>query len=228
MDIVLENATKIFGATTVINHVSMHLTSGHIYGFQGINGCGKTMLMRLIAGLIYPTSGQVLVNGQPLRGQNSFPPDMGLLLENPAFLEGYTGEKNLAMLAGIRGKIGRTEIHEAMKRVGLDSAGKKRYKKYSLGMKQRLGIACAIMEKPELLILDEPFLSLDEAGVQTVFEIIQRERRRGALVILACHDYETLAALADEIFRITAGSVTKHLVKTPDGVLKEAAWEETR
>lgn len=222
MDIQLENATKIFGATTVINHVNMHLTSGRIYGFQGINGCGKTMLMRLIAGLIYPTSGTVSIDGRPLRGQNSFPPSMGLLIENPAFLDGYTGMENLSMLAGIRGNIGADEISRALERVGLDPTEKKKYKKYSLGMKQWLGIACAIMERPELLILDEPFLSLDEAGVQTVFEIIQQERSRGALVIMACHEYETLVGLADEIFRITAGSITKHLIKAPDGTLKEA------
>lgn len=222
MDIQVNNVSKTFGATTIINNVSLHLTSGHIYGFQGINGCGKTMLMRLIAGLMYPTKGEVVVDGHVLHGQNSFPSNMGLLIENPAFLGGYTGLDNLKMLAGIKGKIGDTEIWDTLVRVGLDPSDKKKYKKYSLGMKQRLGIACAIMEKPELLILDEPFISLDETGVQTVFDIIQQEKARGALVIMACHEYETLASLSDEIFRITAGTITKHLVKAPNGMLKEA------
>lgn len=221
MDIQVNDVSKVFGSTTIINHVSMGLHSGHIYGFQGINGCGKTMLMRLIAGLMYPTTGEVIVDGRVLRGQNSFPPSMGLLIENPAFLGGYTGFENLKMLAGIRDKITDDEIREAIVRVGLDPSGKKKYRKYSLGMKQRLGIACAIMEHPELLILDEPFISLDETGVHTVFKIIQQEKERGALVIMACHEYETLAALADEIFRITAGSITKHLVKAPNGGLEE-------
>lgn len=221
MDIQVNDVSKVFGATTIINHVSMLLASGHIYGFQGINGCGKTMLMRLVAGLMYPTTGEVIVDSRVLRGQNSFPPSMGLLIENPAFLGGYTGFENLKMLAGIRGKITDEEIRESIVRVGLDPTDKKKYRKYSLGMKQRLGIACAIMERPELLILDEPFISLDETGVQTVFEIIKQEKERGALVIMACHEYETLAALADEIFRITAGTVTKHLVKAQNGELKE-------
>ena len=221
MDIQVNDVSKVFGSTTIINHVSMRLHSGHIYGFQGINGCGKTMLMRLIAGLMYPTAGEVIVDGCVLRGQNSFPPSMGLLIENPAFLGGYTGFENLKMLAGISDKIPDEEIRKTIVRVGLDPTDKKKYKKYSLGMKQRLGIACAIMERPELLILDEPFISLDEAGVQTVFEIIKQEKARGALVIMACHEYETLAALADEIFRITAGSITKHLVKAPNGGLEE-------
>ena len=221
MDIQVRDVSKVFGATTIINHVSLQLTSGNIYGFQGINGCGKTMLMRLIAGLMYPTTGEVIVDGCVLHGQNSFPPSMGLLIENPAFLGGYTGFKNLKMLAGIRDKLTDEEIREAIARVGLDPSDKKKYRKYSLGMKQRLGIACAIMERPEFLILDEPFISLDEAGVQTVFEIIQQEKARGALVIMACHEYETLAALADEIFRITAGTVTRHLIKVTSGDLEE-------
>ncbi len=223
MEIQVNDVTKVFGATAVIDHVSLRLTSGHIYGFQGINGCGKTMLMRLIAGLIYPTSGEVVADGRVLRGQNSFPPGMGLLIENPAFLGGYSGFDNLKMLAGIRDSITDDEIRDSITRVGLDPSDKKKYRKYSLGMKQRLGIACSVMERPELLILDEPFLSLDEAGAQTVWEIIRQEKERGALVIMACHDYETLTSLADEIFRITAGAVTKHLVKSPDGTYTEAA-----
>lgn len=223
MDILMNNVTKVFGSTAVIDHVSLQLRSGRIYGFQGINGCGKTMLMRLIAGLIYPTTGEITIDGCILRGQNSFPPSMGLLIENPAFLGGYTGFENLKMLAGIQGKLTDDEIRTAIARVGLDPTDRKKYRKYSLGMKQRLGLACAVMERPELILLDEPFISLDEVGIKTAFDIIRQERERGALIVMACHDYDSLSTLADEIFRITAGAITKHLVKSPTGELKEAS-----
>lgn len=221
MNIIVKDVTKRFGPTTVLDHVNLSLHGGRVYGFQGINGCGKTMLMRLIAGLIYPTEGETLVDGQPLGGQNSFPESMGLLIENPAFLAGYSGYENLSLLADIRRQIAGEDVKRAMGRVGLDPEDKKKYRKYSLGMKQRLGIACAVMEAPELLLLDEPFISLDEEGVAVTRDIIRQERERGALVILACHDYETLVECADEIFRITAGKITRHLVKEPSGQLVE-------
>lgn len=222
MEIRIKDVTKCFGNTTVIRGVNMELHSGKVYGFQGINGCGKTMLMRLIAGLIYPTEGKVEIDGKMLQGQNSFPESMGLLLENPVFLGQYSGYENLSLLGKIRGKIGKDEVKQAIQRVGLDPSDKKKYRKYSLGMKQRLGIACAIMEAPDLLILDEPLISLDEDGIETTLKIIRQEKNRGALVILACHDYEILADVADEIFRLTAGKVTKHFVKKADDSFKEA------
>ena len=132
-------------------------------------------------------------------------------------MNNYSGIRNLEMLAAITDRISRDDVKSAIKRLGLEPKDKKKYRKYSLGMKQRLGIACAIMEKPELLILDEPFISLDEDGVKTVLQIIKDEKARGALIIVACHDYEMLTELADEIFRITAGKVSKHLTKTDEG-----------
>ena len=221
MEITVDNAVKQFGPNTVLDNINLSLQSGNVYGFQGINGCGKTMLMRLIAGLIYPTAGKVCINGKVLKGQNSFPDSMGILIENPAFLNDYSGFQNLKMLASIKGIIGPADIENAIQRVGLDPADKKKYRKYSLGTKQRLGIACAIMEKPDLLILDEPLISLDENGIESVLSIIQEEKRRGALIIMACHDYEALATSADEIFRITAGRITKHLNKTAKGTFEE-------
>ncbi|MGN0249875.1 MAG: ATP-binding cassette domain-containing protein [Oliverpabstia sp.] len=221
MDIVVKNAVKYLGSSMVIDHINLAMHSGQIYGFQGINGCGKTMLMRLIAGLIYPTQGEVIVDGKILHGQNSFPKSMGLLIENPQFLAGYSGYKNLYLLAGIRERIGKEEVKQAMYRVKLDPEDKKKYRKYSLGMKQRLGIACAIMEHPELIILDEPFISLDEEGILDTKEIIRKEKERGAIIILACHDYELLSSTADEIFRLTAGKITKHLIKNEEGKFRE-------
>lgn len=221
MDIVVKDAVKYLGSSMVIDHVNLEMHDGQIYGFQGINGCGKTMLMRLIAGLIYPTYGEIIVDGRILHGQNSFPKSMGLLIENPQFLAGYSGYKNLCLLAGIQGKIGKEEIKQAMRRVKLDPEDKKKYRKYSLGMKQRLGIACAIMEHPDLVILDEPFISLDEEGILDTKKIICKEKERGAIIILACHDYELLSSTADEIFRLTAGKITKHLIKDKEGKFHE-------
>lgn len=213
---------KKIGPSTVLDNINLELHSGFSYGFQGINGCGKTMLMRLIAGLIYPTEGKVVVDGKTLRGHNCFPKSMGLLIENPSFIGNYSGYKNLEMLASINKRISKDDVKDTLRRVGLNPDDSKKFRKYSLGMKQRLGIACAIMEKPDLLILDEPLISLDEDGVETTRQIIIEERKRGALVILACHDYESLAYMTDEIFRITAGRITKHLVKAADGHFLEA------
>jgi ABC-2 type transport system ATP-binding protein len=223
MEIILNQVSKIFRHTTVIDKVNLSLRSGNVYGFQGINGSGKTMLMRLISGLIYPTSGTVTIDGRQLKGQNSFPESMGLLIENPAFLNRYSGYKNLELLAYINRRAGADEIRDSMARVGLDPGEKKKYRKYSLGMKQRLGIACAIMEKPDLIILDEPLNSLDEEGIDKVLRIIQQEKERGALLIIACHDYEALQGMATEIFRLVAGKVVKHLRKGAGGDFSEVS-----
>jgi len=191
----------------------MTLVSGNVYGFQGINGSGKTMLMRLICGLIYPTKGEIVIDGKRLGKEITFPQSVGLLLENPAFLDSYTGFENLEMLASIKNIITREEIHEAITSVGLDPLDKRKYKKFSLGMKQRLGIAAAIMEKPDILILDEPTNSLDSSGVSLVKTILAKERERGAIIILACHDLPVLQDVSDEIFLLGQGKITEHLYK---------------
>lgn len=223
MKIVVDNVTKTFGNTNVIEDMSMEMQSGHVYGFQGINGCGKTMLMRLISGLIHPTKGQIIVDGQALKGENSFPKSMGLLIENPSFLNSYSGYQNLEMLASISGKIKKEDVLLALERVGLSENANKKYGKYSLGMRQRLGIACAIMEQPELILLDEPFISLDETAIDMVANIIRQEKARGALIILACHDYGYLSEASDEIFKIVGGKLAHHLVKDESNVLLEVA-----
>lgn len=223
MNIVVDNVTKTFGNTNVIEDISMEMQSGHVYGFQGINGCGKTMLMRLISGLIHPTKGQVLIDGEALHGENSFPKSMGLLIENPAFLNSYSGYQNLEMLASISGEIGKEEVLLALERVGLSENANKKYGKYSLGMRQRLGIACAIMERPELILLDEPFISLDEAAIDLVADIIRQEKERGALIILACHDYGYLSGASDEIFKLVGGKLAHHLTKGENDVFSEVS-----
>ncbi len=181
------------------------------------------MLMRLISGLIHPTKGQILIDGEALHGENSFPKSMGLLIENPAFLNSYSGYQNLEMLASISGKIGKEEVLRALERVGLSENANKKYGKYSLGMRQRLGIACAIMERPELILLDEPFISLDEAAIDLVADIIRQEKERGALIILACHDYGYLSGASDEIFKLVGGKLAHHLTKGENDVFSEVS-----
>lgn len=208
MSIVFDQVTKVIGGAAVIDHVSCRFPTGQITGLQGVNGSGKTMLLRLIAGLIYPTEGRVVVDGAVLGKDAAFPPSLGVLLEAPAFLPSYTGYDNLRLLAAVKGTAGPQDIEAALARMGLQDARGKKYRKYSLGMKQRLGIAAAILERPGLLLLDEPTNALDESGVELVKAILREERDRGVTVVLASHDGALLEDLAGEIFSLAAGRVT--------------------
>ncbi len=209
MEIIVKSATKYIKKALILDDVNIQLTGGKIYGLKGPNGSGKTMLMRLLCGLIRPTSGEVWIDGKKLGKDMDFPESVGLLIENPAFLPNYTGYENLELLAQIRGKIGAEQICQSLLEVGLDPHDPRRYRKNSLGMKQRLGIAAAIMEQPDLLIVDEPTNALDDSGVEQICTILRRERERGALVVIACHDSLLLETLSDEIYKIYEGKVTK-------------------
>ncbi len=211
-EIAIQNLSKTIKGNAVIQDISMNLKSGVIYGFKGINGSGKTMLMRLICGLIRSTEGEILINGKTLGKDLSFPESVGVFLENPAFLDSYSGFQNLKILASIKAVATDEDIRATLSRVGLSPNDKKKYRKYSLGMKQRLGIAAAIMEKPDIVILDEPTNSLDADGVTLVKQIVQEEKVRGALVILSCHDGALLEGLSDEIFLLERGRLTEHTV----------------
>lgn len=211
-EIAIQNLSKTIKGNAVIQDISMNLKSGVIYGFKGINGSGKTMLMRLICGLIRPTEGEIRINGKTLGKDLSFPESIGVFLENPAFLDSYSGFQNLKILASIKAVATDEDIRATLSRVGLSPNDKKKYRKYSLGMKQRLGIAAAIMEKPDIVILDEPTNSLDADGVTLVKQIVQEEKARGALVILSCHDGELLKGLSDEIFLLECGHLVEHTV----------------
>lgn len=172
--------SKVIRKHTVLDRVSCSMHSGKIYGIQGINGSGKTMLMRVLIGLIHPSSGKVLIDGKELGKELEFPKSIGFLLENPTFLDRYSGYQNLKMLASVKKIISDEEINKVLCLVGLDEeAAKKKYRKYSLGMKQRLGIAAALMEKPDIVILDEPTNALDTSGVELVKEIVRGEKKRG-------------------------------------------------
>ena len=185
--------------------MSLELVSGRVYGLMGPNGSGKTMLMRLACGLILPSSGSVEIDGKRLGRDMDFPESVGLLIESPAFLPSYTGYKNLELLASIKGRVSAEDLRNALRDVGLEPADKRKYRKYSLGMKQRLGLAAAIMEKPDLLILDEPTNALDREGVKLVPELVKREKKRGALVLLTCHDSALLREMSDTIILIEEG-----------------------
>lgn len=207
MKVELKNVSKRLNDVTVLEDISLTLEAGTIYGLKGKNGCGKTMLMRMMAGVIYPTSGTVSIDGEILHKDIATPRSIGVLIENPAFLPGYTGQRNLELLAGLTGKADRTQIAKTMNRVGLDPSDKRTYRKYSLGMKQRLGIACALMECPDLILLDEPINAIDEKGVPKIWEALQEEKQRGVLIVLACHDTEELTSLADQIITIEEGKI---------------------
>ena len=213
MNIKISHVSKTIKNNPVIKDISMELQSGAVYGFKGINGSGKTMLMRLISGLIRPSQGEISMNGKILGKDISFQNSIGVFLENPAFLDAYSGFNNLKLLASIKSVASDEDIRNTLLRVGLDPNSDKKYKKYSLGMKQRLGIAAAIMEKPEIVILDEPTNSLDEDGVDLVKHIVRNEKERGALVVVSCHDEEILKGMSDEVFLLEQGRLIGHITE---------------
>lgn len=206
-DIKIENVSKKIKSNMILKDIDMELTSGHIYGFRGKNGCGKTMLMRCICGLIIPTEGKIIINGKELHKDIKIPESIGALIENPAFLPQYTGFKNLKMLASLKGKINDEEVKLAIKRAGLDPDDKRTYKKYSLGMKQKLGIANAIMGEPDIIVLDEPINALDEISVENVKKVFLELKEKGKLIIAACHDREELEYLCDIIYELKDGEI---------------------
>lgn len=209
----IKNVTKIIKHNTVIDNVSLTVNSGKITGLKGVNGSGKTMLMRLVSGLILPTSGEIIINGETLGKDITFPRSIGTLIENPAFLDNYSGFQNLKLLASIQGKISDEEIREAIIAVELNPDDKKKFRKYSLGMKQRLGIAAAVMEHPDIIILDEPTNALDSDGVQMVKRILQKEKERGALILISCHDLDVLKELSDVIYLMNVGRLSSYADK---------------
>lgn len=205
--IVISNLSKVIRKNKVLDNISLEMKSGTVYGLQGVNGSGKTMLMRAVIGLIHPSKGSIKINEKVLGKDIEFPESIGFILENPAFLDGYSGGDNLKILTSINGENSEEEIDIWMNKVGLGDAGKKKYKKYSLGMKQRLGIAAALINKPDIIVLDEPTNALDDNGVLMLKDMIQEEKKRGALVIISCHDAGILRELSDVIIKLEEGRV---------------------
>lgn len=207
MQVSVEHYTKEIKNDVILNDISYIFESGKIYGLRGKNGSGKTMLIRGLCGLIHPTSGQVVIDGQVLGTDISFPPSVGILIEDPGFIPGYSGYENLYALSQIKKQIGAEEIRTLMDCFGLDAKDKKKYKKYSLGMKQKLGLCAAFMEQPDFILLDEPTNALDEGTVEILRKQLIQHKERGALIIVASHDREELDLLADEIVEIASGRI---------------------
>ena len=203
----IENVTKKFGEAVVLDEINMELQPGNIYGLVGRNGSGKTMLMKCFCGFVLPTSGTIHVNGKIVGKEIDIPDDIGIIIENPGFLPNYSGFKNLQLLAMIRNKIGKAEIKEAIRRVGLDPESKKHVGKYSLGMRQRLGLAQALMEDPSILLLDEPMNGLDNEGVEEIRKLILDLKQNGKLIIIASHTREDINLLCDEVFYMDHGKI---------------------
>lgn len=213
MKVEIKDLEKEIRREAVLQGITLSLTGGHIYGLRGKNGCGKTMLMRCIAGLIRPTKGEILIDGKPLHKKIDFPPNMGILLENPSFLDDFSGFDNLMMIAKIQKQADKEMVRDTLKAVGLDPDDKKKYKKYSLGMKQRLGIAGAILGEPDLILLDEPINAIDEGGIGEIRDTLLHLKEKGKLLIVACHDREELELLADTIFMMSHGKVVEQYEK---------------
>lgn len=197
--IYLNNVTKKIKNHTILQDVNLKLTEGNIYGFIGENGAGKSMLFRMIAGLVKPTSGEIQLDDRSI----------GIVIEHASMYPSHTGLQNLMLLAKINNKVGIDQVREAIKAVGLDPDDKRKIGKYSLGMKQRINIAQAIMEKPNYILLDEPTNALDEEGVILVRNLIRQEAERGAVVLLASHNKEDIVQLCTKTYRISAGHVTE-------------------
>lgn len=193
------------GKTAILNDVTVSLEAGKIHGLIGRNGSGKTMLMKCICGFIRPTRGEVVVDGKRVGKDVDFPENMGIIIETPGFIPYYSGYKNLKLLSGLRNKIGREEIIQVMERTGLDPKLKRHVKKYSLGMRQRLGLAQAIMEDPDILILDEPMNGLDKDGVEDMRRYLIDLREQGKTILIASHSSEDISVLCDAVYEMEKG-----------------------
>ena len=210
MDAVIEvkNVYKSFGEEEVLKDVSRSFEIGKIHGIVGNNGSGKTVLMKCICGFLKPTSGQIFVNYKEVGRETDFPEDVGIIIETPGFLPNISGTKNLRLLASLQRNIDDTVIRNAIERVGLDPDMKKPVGKYSLGMRQRLGLAQAMMEDPQIFILDEPFNGLDKHGVVHIRSIIKEWREEGKTILLASHNQVDIDELCDTVGEMDAGVMT--------------------
>jgi len=217
----INNYKKIIKGNIILSDINLKLERGKVYGFKGKNGSGKTMLFRAISGLIRATEGEIIVDGKKIGSDICFPKNLGILIENPGFLPDFTGFKNLKYLAEINKKIDDNKIKSTLEAVGLDSEDKRKFKKYSLGMKQRLGVAQAVMENPDIIILDEPTNALDIDGVKLINKIILELRDQNKLILLSNHDKEEMEMVADEIYTIYEGKITEHVVLNREAIANE-------
>lgn len=203
----VKNLTKSFGKEKVLKGISHTFEAGKIHGIMGFNGSGKTVMFKCICGFLQPDRGGVYVYGKRIGKDIDFPENTGMIIESPGFLPYISGYENLKRLAQLNRKIGDTEIRDAIARVGLDPFSKKKVGQYSLGMRERLGIAQAIMERPKLLILDEPFNGLDKRGAQDVCELFVELKEKGTTILLAAHNVMEMEWLCDTVCEMDAGQL---------------------
>lgn len=201
----IQNITKSFRKKVVLTDVSAHFGKGQIHGIIGRNGSGKTVLLKCICGFLSPEKGSISVDGKKVA--HACPQDIGIILETPGFIQNKSGYQNLKMLASIRGKVGKDELRAVMERVGLDADEKKSVRKYSMGMRQRLAIAQAIMESPRLLLLDEPMNGLDKSGVEEIRNILLELKQEGITILLASHYAEDIDVLCDTVWEMDQGKL---------------------
>lgn len=210
MKLEINNVSKRFKDNEILKDVNLTLNGGNIYGFIGINGSGKSVLLKMICGFYQPTSGDILLNGESYIGNNSFPKDTRALIEKPNFLSHLTGYENLKLLADIQNKIGKKEIDEILEKLNLTKEADKKYSKYSLGTKQKLGIAQVLMEDPKLIILDEPFNGVESNTADKIRKLLIEEKQKGKIVIIASHIREDITNLADIVYEVDNGNVNKY------------------
>lgn len=209
--VTIHHVTKKYGKIAVLKDVTVDFADGRIHGIIGRNGSGKTVLMKCICGLTNPTEGEIWVDGRKIDEKSGCPDHIGVLIESPGFLSGYSGFRNLQYLASLKKLAGDVEIRAAMEQVGLDPDEKKPVNKYSLGMRQRLGIAQAIMEQPKLLLLDEPTNGLDKHGVCEIRRLLLTLKAQGKTILIASHIAEDIQALCDTVCEMDAGHLTHRL-----------------
>ena len=199
--------SKSFGKATVLNNINVSFSKGQIHGIVGRNGSGKTLLMKCICGFLKPTEGTVTVSGKVVGKDVEIPEDIGVIIETPGFVTNYSGYKNLKLLASVRGRISREDIEKAMELVKKNKKSRKHVGKYSLGMRQRLGIAQAIMENPKILILDEPMNGLDNDGVKHIRNVLLEMKKQGTTILLASHNREDISVLCDKVYEMDKGII---------------------
>lgn len=209
--ITINNVSKHFKEGTALKNVTISFEKGKIHGIIGRNGSGKTVLFKCICGFITPSTGEIVVDGKRIGKDTDIPENVGIIIEEPSFLPNYSGYRNLRLLASINNKINKNIIRATITKVGLDPNSKKHVGKYSMGMRQRLGIAQAIMEDPQILIFDEPMNGLDNAGVKEIRELLKKLRSEGKTIILASHNSEDISELCDTVCEMDAGVLTVKL-----------------
>lgn len=208
-EIIIENLSKTIKNNKILDNVNLTFESGHVYGLVGRNGSGKTMLLRAICGLIFPDSGKVIIDGKQLHKDISFPESCGIIIENTDLLPNFSAFDNLKMLSEIKNTANDNMIKSAIKSVGLDPDSKKKVKTFSLGMKQRLSIAQALFEDPDILLLDEPTNALDEDGVNDVRRILLEQKKKNKLIIIASHNKEDISLLSDTVISVSNGRIQR-------------------